>query len=353
MKKFKKIFFSNKMSTSEIVTPGLDNTSTKPVRRRVFLLTVNEKSLEHYDDIKEYLEKLKGFIYMLVVEHIGQENKHYHITVQYENPKSLSIKKLYGSHINPMKFGSIQKMVSYCKCEDKKHKNEGITYKLIYENGEPKLNGGFKSVRDIIEADKDDLIDINPHLYRICKEIRNDYKEEEDFDKVLDEIDNDKLRSINVYYVYGKPGEGKTYGAYKEALKIENHNKQNIGRCSIKNGFCKFIRPNASTLIIGEFRPSQIEASEFLEMTDKYGHTCYIKGGHQWIRPNNIFICSVKHPTEIYKDENNKQFIRRITKFYQAEDKKLVEKQLKQIENQHYKELEESDDEDPDIEKVI
>lgn len=328
------------MADSENAGSGLDNTKTKPVKKTIFLLTVNEKSLEHYDKIRDYLKKRAGFIYMLVVEHIGQDNKHYHIAVQYKNSIALSIKKLYGSHIDGIRFGSIQKIISYCKCEDKKHKDEGITYKLIYEEGEPKLNGGFKSVRDIIEADKDDLLDINPHLYRICKEIRNDYKEEEDFDKVLDEIENDDLRKVNIYYVYGKPGEGKTYGAYKKALEIENHIKQNIGRCSIKNGFCKFVRPNASTLIIAEFRPSQIEASEFLEMTDKYGHTCYVKGGYQWIRPNNIFICSVKHPKDIYKDENNKQFIRRISKFYEAKDKILVEKSLEQIEDQHYDELE-------------
>lgn len=328
------------MADSENAGSGLDNTKTKPVKKTIFLLTVNEKSLEHYDKIRKYLEKRAGFIYMLVVEHIGQDNKHYHIAVQYKNSIALSIKKLYGSHIDGMRFGSIQKIISYCKCEDKKHKDLGITYKLIYENGEPHLNGGFKTVRDIIEADKDELLDVNPHLYRICKEIKNDYQAEMDFDKMLDEIRQNELRKINIYYIYGEPGEGKTYGAYKKALEIESDNKK-IGRCTINNNFCCFIRPNAPTLIIAEFRPSQMAASEFLEMTDKYGHNCNVKGGNQWIRPDNIFICSYIHPYKIYKDENNKQFVRRITKFYEAVNKTLIERQLKDIEDKNYEEEEE------------
>ena len=36
------------------------------------------------------------------------------------------------------------------------------------------------------------------------------------------------------------------------------------------------------------------------------------------IRPKRIYICSVKSPFEIYKDEVNKQFLRRISKFYTA-----------------------------------
>lgn len=64
---------------------------------------------------------------------------------------------------------------------------------------------------------------------------------------------------------------------------------------------------------IEEFRPSQIKASDFLQLTDKYGFRCNTKGGFATLRPEKIIICSIIPPEQIYKEEVNKQFLRRIT----------------------------------------
>ena len=114
--------------------------STNTKSGKAFLLTVNEKSLEFYQDIFDYLNNLKNRNYILVTEHIGQENKHYHIYVQYENSRRLSLAKLHGAHVEKC-FGSAQKNIDYCKCEDEKHKSLGVTAVLIEEEGEPKMNG--------------------------------------------------------------------------------------------------------------------------------------------------------------------------------------------------------------------
>ena len=205
-----------------------------------------------------------------------------------------------------------------------KHAKLGITYKLIDEIGQPRLNGGIRTVRDALQASEEDIQDMDMRFYRVAKEIRRDYQEKEGFLNMLREIKKNELSAPEIIYVNGAPGEGKTYGAYVEALKIE-HNEEKIGRIHCDNNFCHFTNEDAETWIIQEFRPSQLSAANFLELTDKYGFAAPIKGGHFYIRPKRIYICSVKHPYQIYKDELNAQFLRRITKYYKAEGKRLVE----------------------------
>lgn len=319
------------MTSTEKTDSGSDNTKYG-TSRRIFLLTVNEASLPFYNEIIDYLTSSKNFQYLLAVEHIGQENKHYHIAVQFNTCRRLSIKKLHGTHIDPMRFGSIQKIISYCKCEDDKHKNKGITYKQIDELGTPILNGGIRTVKDALEASEDDLKEMDMKFYRVAKEIRRDYQEEEEFFKMLEEIENNELKAPEIIYVNGLPGEGKTYGAYVEARKTVENRKE-IGKITIDNNFCHFTNLKANTWVVEEFRPSQMTAANFLQLTDKYGFAAPIKGGHFYIRPKRIYICSVLPPTEIYRDENNKQFLRRITKYYKAIDKHLVESNIDEMEN--------------------
>lgn len=321
------------MTTTEKTSTGSDNTKCG-TSRRMFLLTVNEKSLPFYKEIITYLTHYKAFNYLLTVEHFGQENKHYHIAVQYKNPVRLITKdeNTHGAHVKPGKFGSIQQMISYCKCEDKKHKDKGITYQQIEEIGTPRLNGGIRTVRDAIEASEEDINDMDMRFYRVAKEIRRDNQEEKGFFEMLDEIEKNELSAPEIIYVNGAPGEGKTYGAYVEALKVVKDKKE-LGKITMDNNFCHFTNLNASTWVIEEFRPSQISASNFLQLTDKYGFSAPIKGGHFYVRPKRIFICSVLTPLQIYHDENNAQFIRRITKYYKAENHKLVESTLEQMEN--------------------
>lgn len=319
------------MTSTEKTDSGSDNTKYG-TSRRIFLLTVNEASIPFFNEIIDYLTSSKNFQYLLAVEHIGQENKHFHIAVQFNQARRLSIKKLHGTHIDPMRFGSIQKIISYCKCEDEKHKNKGITFKQLEEIGEPKLNGGIRTVRDALEASEDDLKEMDMRFYRVAKQVRKDFQEKEEFIKMLKEIRKNELSAPEVIYVNGLPGEGKTYGAYVEALKLHDKEEE-IGKITIDNNFCHFTNEDAKTWIVEEFRPSQLSAANFLQLTDKYGFAAPIKGGHFYVRPKRIFICSVLPPTEIYREEINKQFLRRITKYYKAIDKHLVESNIDEMEN--------------------
>ena len=72
---------------------------------------------------------------------------------------------------------------------------------------------------------------------------------------------------------------------------------------------------DAECFVIEEFRPSQMAAASFLQLTDKYGFRANIKGGWRYLHPKKIIICSIIEPEFLYhNDEINTQFTRRITK---------------------------------------
>lgn len=319
-----------KMAGSNTINNTKDNGISK---RNIFLLTVNPASLVWYDEIKEYLTKLKSFRYMLCTEHFGQEEKHYHICVQFNVSIRLSIKKLHGCHIDVIKYGSIQKMIDYCLCKDEKHKNAGVTAKVIDEIGEAKLNGGRypATIREIQEMSREEIKEIDPRLQKIANEIKNEYEEEKGFMEMLDEIEKDELKGPEIVWVLGDSGMGKTYGAYKYAIK--NYDKKKIGRITIDNNFFAITNKEAECFVVEEFRPSQLAAANFLQFTDKYGYKAPVKGSHVYLRPKCIIICSIISPSLIYKEEINKQFVRRVTRFYKAVNKNLVEIPKEEIEN--------------------
>lgn len=306
------------LEKSTIDSSNTDNWSLTGFKKgRNFILTINEKSLENYDKIVNYLKSLKGFRYILVTEHFGQENKHYHIYVQYNDNKKLSFNKLLGAHLEEC-YGSAQKCRDYLLCEDDKHKKLGITANIIYEEGDMKTKGGIKYVKDVIGMDKSELGEVPLQFKRIAKEIIEEENEKQSFFKMLNEIKNNELKGPKIIYLYGESGNGKTYGAYKMAM--EEYEVEDIGMIEINNNFCKITNDDAKCFIIPEFRPSQMHASDFLQLIDKYGYNCNVKGGFKFLRPECIIICSIISPYYIYNDEKNKQFLRRITKLYKIED---------------------------------
>ena len=240
------------------------------VHSRNFILTLNEASLEYYTDIINYLKSLTGLCYILVTEHIGQENKHYHVYVQYKNAKRLAVSKLHGAHFEKC-YGSAQQNIRYCKAEDDKHKELGITAVLIEEEGEPMLKGGNYTVGYLEELDNQQ--ELPAIYYNIYQKIQNKKNSDIAFYDMLENIQNDSLRPVQVIYFIGKPGSGKTYNAYKYALS--HFSKEEITKVTIQNNFFEFVGSNQDKcLVVEEFRPSQLHPSSLLQFTDKYGYSC-------------------------------------------------------------------------------
>ena len=306
--------------TTDLTTDLSGNTnpdkSTFKLKARNFILTVNEISICYIDNIIDYLKHYKAFQYIIVCEHIGQENKHYHIFIQYNQVVNLSSEYLYGCHLEKS-FGTPQQNYNYVKAIDDKHTKLGITSKLIYEDGQLKKTGNYKTIKELKNATIDELEDLPIQYHRIANELIEKKNEEEELLKVLNEIENDNLKAPEIIYLTGPSGSGKTYSSYKLALKY--YSKNEIGKININNNFFKIVNENAKCYIVEEFRASQLHASEFLQFIDKYGYSCNIKGSFKFIKPEMIIICSIINPHNLYKEEVNEQFIRRITKCYELD----------------------------------
>lgn len=284
------------------IAPG--NTNPGAIRGRAFQFTLNKPEI--YDRLKAILTSLKTMDYLISCREIAPTTGHVHMHVYahfsqtYRLPQKI---RDLGCHIEICK-GSPQQNIKYIRKDGD----------IIDEIGtEPRQ--GARTIKELREANIDD---IDPHLFRVKKQIDAEAHDLEVFMGMLDEIEKDELKRPDVIYITGDTGKGKTYRAYKRALR--DFPKQKIGKLTLKNDFVDIINPDADCFIIEEFRPSQIKATDFLQLTDKYGYRCNVKGGFTTLRPKCLIICSIIPPEEIYRDEINKQFIRRITEMINMDE---------------------------------
>lgn len=293
--------------------PGNTNTGAS----RAYQFTLNEP--EKYEQLKSMLCSLKSMDYLISCREVAPTtgHEHMHVYAHFTKPYRLS-----------QKIRNLRCHIEYCKGSPK----QNIDYiskggQIVDEIG-TKPHQGARSVQELRDAD---INDVDPHLYRIKKQIDMEQHDLCTFMNMLQEIRKNELRGPEVIYITGGSGKGKTFTAYKTATELYPNEK--IGKLTLKNDFIDVINPNAECYVIEEFRPSQIKASDFLQLTDKYGYRCNVKGGFVTLRPKMIIICSIKQPTEIYKEEVNKQFIRRITKIIDLDKPSAAEyrQQLSEI----------------------
>lgn len=268
-----------------------------------FILTLNEVTLEFYTDIKEYLTNLKNFEYFLCCEHIGQDNKHYHVFVQYNNTKRLSTKKLHGAHIEKC-FGSAQQNIAYVKAEDEKHQSSGITSILIDEKGTPRLKGGNFNVGNLKDFDSPD--ELPAVLYNTWKKIKKD-------STVVRA--KDYRKNIKVYWIQGPSGIGKTNKAIDIATEFEDVYGCGTDFIKFINGFYLGTTLNARVAIYDDFRDSHMKPSEFINLIDYNKHWMNIKGDSVLNEYLLIIITSIQKLNRIYgnvPEEPRRQWERRI-----------------------------------------
>lgn len=285
------------MATSSMATPSPGNTN-RLGKSRNYQLTLNE--VDKYENLKNYLKNLKSLNYLISCHEIAPStgHEHIHIYCQFLTPIKLSLKKTQGAHIEICRASPQQNKDYILKNGD-----------ILDEIGEMRQSGNIRTISDLAKIDKSEC---PPNYYNIKCKIDEEKKSEETFIKMLEDIKNDTLKGPEIIYITGDTGKGKTYKAYKMA--VEKYEPRQIGKITINNNFFDIINENAECFIIEEFRASQIKASEFLQFTDKYCYRANIKGGFITLKPKTLIICSIIPPEKIYSEENNKQFLRRITK---------------------------------------
>lgn len=281
------------------------NTTTEPVSFKInarnVMITVNQASFEHLGDIWTYLTHYKSCNYCLCCSH-DKPDLHYHIYTQYENTVKLDSRYLYGAHIEKT-FGSSQQCINYCKGLDKKHQALGINCQVYQEYGTAKEKGG-RRIKDILNMNEDDILELDANLYSSAMRIRGTKKT-----KV-----GEWHKDVRVIYIYGPSGVGKSKMA--EELLIDNKIEEftevkHIGQFWHGIGGVEV----SGAAIYDDFRDSHMTASEFINFIDYNIHNLNYKGGSAKNKFNLIIITSIQDPNIIYKnmkDEPRKQWLRRI-----------------------------------------
>lgn len=292
-----------KLTSNDAQAPGNTNTSAC-LRSRAFQFTLNE--VDKYKGLYDYLTSLKSLDYIISCKETAPStgHEHIHIYAHFKTSFRLSLAKCYNAHVEICK-GSPKQNIEYIR-------KDGL---ILDEYGTIPHQG----ICTIAELHDCDVANVNPHLYRIKKEVDEDYNKTELFMGMLDEIEHNELKGPEVIYYTGESGCGKTYSCYQYALS--KFDKSKIGKITINNNFLSIINANANCFVIEEFRSSQMKASNFLQMIDKYGYDAPVKGGHVYIRPKCFIIASIIQPDELYNDEEiNEQFLRRITHAYKWDE---------------------------------
>lgn len=291
----------NSVSSGNTTEPSQLNEKMLKISAKNIMITVNEKVFEHLEDITKYLEHFKSLNYLLVCSH-DKPNFHYHIYAQYTNSLKFDTRYLYGAHIEKC-FGSAQQCIKYCKGEDVKHMKLGIQCNVILEIGKYAERGG-RRVKDILNMTDDELLELDANLYNSAMKIRASKK-----------INiNDWHKKIQVYYIWGPSGIGKSTKAI-EILKMNNIEEftevKHVGE--FWNGIVGSELTGA--VIYDDFRDNHMKASEFINFIDYNKHILNYKGGYAKNNANLIIITSVQDPYEIYRtvgDEPRKQWLRRM-----------------------------------------
>lgn len=295
------------------------NTMTEQQEQKEFkinaknvILTVNEKSFEHLDDIVKYLMHYKANNYILVCSH-DKPKLHYHIYAQYENARKFDSRYLYGAHVEKC-FGSAQANVNYCKGLDDKHISLGIKCEVVYENGQMKERGG-RRIKDIQNMTDDEVLEMDANMYTIAMKIRGARKIK----------CGQWHKQIKVIWIWGPSGAGKSKMAEEKIIENgydEFSEIKHIGE--FWHGI--FGSEVTGAAIYDDFRDSHMKASEFVHLIDYNIHHLNFKGGSCENKLSLIVITSIQDPTKIYPNASEPiiQWVRRmeIIKIHTDQDNK-------------------------------
>ena len=294
---------NNNKSSAENVAVPLGNTISKGTatffKARAFNITLNQ--VDRYNELKLFFLKYKNITYWLAVKETGEltEHEHIHIYAHFSKTQKILLKNCCGAHVEKCK-GSPKQNIAYLK---------KINSQILDEIGEPpsqgKLTIGY--IKSISETERDDLPAM---FYNVVSKVnalqRNDLK--------INEI----AKKIEVYYIWGESGVGKTTLALKlidQFLKKNNYNTFNT--LKREGGFWLGIG-NSKAALYDDFRDSHMKPSEFINFIDYNKHNLNIKNSKALNEYEFIVITSVQNPKEIYKlvqekdQEPRKQWLRRL-----------------------------------------
>lgn len=260
-------------------------------RSRNWCFTLNNYTEHDIDRLNE--QNILNYTYITYGKEIGEQGTH-HLQgyVEFKNAKDLKTLKKFNDRAHwEKRRGKQEQAITYCHKDgniieigEKKDENQGKRTDL--DNVKQDLKNG-KRMAHIADT-------YNYQCIRFAE-------------KWLTYNDSKRTTKPTVTWIYGSSGSGKTKLAYEKA------GEEAYWKDTSKwwDGYDK-----QESVIIDDFRGSQMAFNELLRLLDRYAHRVEYKGGSKQFDSPNIYITSINHPSKAYgflgRDEPLKQLLRRI-----------------------------------------
>ena len=304
---------------------------------KAYQLTLNE--IEKWEDLLKYLKSLKSRNYIVAGQELAPttDHPHIHVYIQFNYPTRLSMKKLCGAHIE-LCYASPQRNIDYVKKDGN----------ILIEEGKPRLGAGnaitIKEVKAMTYEDRENLSFTNYNRLQALK------RDEISVLKV-----SSSYKNVEVSYIYGKSGVGKTKYAMeaikelydKKLIESDAYNKVKYSG-SYWNGVS--VDNMTQVALYDDFRDYHMPPSEFIQFVDYNVNVINIKYGFAMNNFNYIFITSIQSPYDLYKglqksdnmftssdyydEEAKEQWLRRFTEIIEINDKGIKSYRKKKKETQ-------------------
>lgn len=288
---------------------GNTNPATTAIRARHFQLTIN--NLSAYEKVLDYLLNLKSLRYLLACKETAPSTgkEHVHIYANFINTIRLSLKKTCGAHVECCR-GSPKQNIDYIR------KDGNIIYEYGEEPKQGKINFNYDEIKNLTTKDILDNEDLGICHKKMLLNIKKEIDQSEPL-KASDFLNQwSKFDDLNVFYICGESGSGKSQMAKKIVSNYVAKNPDaNIDLIKYDNGFYNGATGKSEIGFYDEFRDSHMKASEFINLIDYNKHNMNIKGSKVMNNYKLIIITSIIHPKNIYcnmPEETKEQWLRRI-----------------------------------------
>lgn len=275
-----------------------ENVAKSSKSAKGFQLTQND--MEAAGDLLNYLRSLNpNYLVACREKAPSTGHEHMHVYVQFPNARRLSMKKLAGAHIEVCR-GSPKQNIAYIKKDGD----------IIAEEGAPRLNY-VPTIQEAKKMEDKELEGLNLNLFNIAAKIQAEKK------KSIDP--KDYYKEIEVYWIWGESGAGKTRYAVRDMLK---RNIEKFNEVKMVGEFWHGVQEECEVALYDDFRDSHMKPTELINFIDYNRHIMNIKGGSVRNNYKLIYITSLQDPNEIYKnvpEESKRQWLRRLKEIIHIE----------------------------------
>lgn len=275
---------------------------------KFWCFTLNNYGEGEYEAIKEW-----DYKYIVIGKEIGESGTpHLQGYVEFKTKKRITgLKKLNNRMHWEKRRGTAQEAADYCKKDGD-----------YWEDGEISKGKGART--DLVNLPRKCLQEGS--IRKVLVDTDMSIAQLRQAEKYLTYMEPKRTWKPEVTWIWGASGVGKSKLAYEMAKDDDTYEKDGEKWWDGYDGH--------ETVIIDDFRASNMKFNYLLKLLDRYPMRVEFKGGYRQMLAKKIIITTILHPESVYQvdDEPLKQLIRRLDNIIflreEIEGARFVEAQL-------------------------